>query len=60
MATAAARHCHHHPALLLLPLRLQPPRKGEHSREVLREAGFDAAQIDAWIAGGSVITDDKS
>ena len=41
-------------------LRLQPPRKGEHSREVLKEAGFDAAQIDAWVTSGMVIAGDKS
>ena len=40
-------------------LRTQPPRKGEHTREVLREAGFDAAQIDAWINSGIVISADK-
>ena len=40
-------------------LRLQPPRKGEHSREVLKEAGFDAAQIDAWVTSGVVIAGDK-
>lgn len=28
-----------------------PPRFGEHSREVLSEAGFSAAEIDALIAG---------
>jgi crotonobetainyl-CoA:carnitine CoA-transferase CaiB-like acyl-CoA transferase len=41
-------------------LRRQPPHKGEHSREVLREAGFDAAQIEAWVKGGVVIADSKS
>jgi crotonobetainyl-CoA:carnitine CoA-transferase CaiB-like acyl-CoA transferase len=39
-------------------LRRQPPRMGEHSREVLREAGFDAAQIEAWVKGGVVIASD--
>jgi len=41
-------------------LRTQPPRKGEHSREVLSEAGFASKQIDAWIASGIVIAADKS
>jgi crotonobetainyl-CoA:carnitine CoA-transferase CaiB-like acyl-CoA transferase len=30
----------------------RPPRFGEHAREVLREAGFDEAQIAALIAAG--------
>ncbi|HVI98998.1 MAG TPA: CaiB/BaiF CoA-transferase family protein [Sphingomonas sp.] len=30
------------------------PLTGEHSREVLREAGYDDAAIDALIAGGAV------
>jgi formyl-CoA transferase len=30
------------------------PRLGEHSREVLQQAGFDAAQIDALVAEGAV------
>ncbi len=43
-----------------LSIRTQPPRKGEHTREVLAEAGFSAAQIDAWIARGTAIATDKS
>jgi crotonobetainyl-CoA:carnitine CoA-transferase CaiB-like acyl-CoA transferase len=35
------------------PLRLAP-RHGEHSREVLREAGYDEAEIDALVAAGAV------
>ena len=35
-------------------LRHTPPRFGEHSREVLREAGFSAAEIDSLITGGIV------
>jgi crotonobetainyl-CoA:carnitine CoA-transferase CaiB-like acyl-CoA transferase len=31
-----------------------PPRLGEHSREVLAEAGFAAAEIDALVAAGAV------
>ena len=40
----------------VLGLRAQPPRKGEHSRAVLAEAGFTAAQIESWIGSGVVIT----
>jgi crotonobetainyl-CoA:carnitine CoA-transferase CaiB-like acyl-CoA transferase len=43
-----------------LGLRTQPPRKGEHTRDVLREAGFSTSDIDAWISRGIVIADDKS
>ena len=35
------------------PMR-HAPRHGEHSVEVLRQAGFDAAEIDALLAGGAV------
>ena len=43
-----------------LGLRTQPPRKGEHTRGVLAEAGFSTAEIDGWIDSGIVIADDKS
>jgi crotonobetainyl-CoA:carnitine CoA-transferase CaiB-like acyl-CoA transferase len=36
------------------PLRLQPPLPGEHSRDVLREAGLPEAEIDALVAAGVV------
>jgi crotonobetainyl-CoA:carnitine CoA-transferase CaiB-like acyl-CoA transferase len=32
----------------------EAPAQGEHSRDVLREAGYDGATIDALIAGGVV------
>jgi crotonobetainyl-CoA:carnitine CoA-transferase CaiB-like acyl-CoA transferase len=34
-------------------IRRLPPRAGEHSLEVLREAGFGAAEIDALLATGA-------
>jgi formyl-CoA transferase len=34
--------------------RRLPPRFGEHSREVLQDAGFSAAEIDALVSGGIV------
>jgi len=43
-----------------LGIRRQPPRKGEHTREVLAEAGFGETQINAWIDSGTVIAADKS
>jgi crotonobetainyl-CoA:carnitine CoA-transferase CaiB-like acyl-CoA transferase len=42
-----------------LGIRMQAPRKGEHTREVLGEAGFSSAQIDAWVGSGIVIAADK-
>jgi crotonobetainyl-CoA:carnitine CoA-transferase CaiB-like acyl-CoA transferase len=33
-----------------LPVRLDPPRRGEHTREVLAAIGFDPAEIDALQA----------
>lgn len=30
------------------------PRVGQHSREVLREAGYDEARIDTLVASGAV------
>jgi len=42
-----------------LGIRTQPPRKGEHTRDVLREAGFSTSEIDDWISSGIVIADDK-
>jgi crotonobetainyl-CoA:carnitine CoA-transferase CaiB-like acyl-CoA transferase len=33
-------------------IRRQAPRLGEHSLEVLREAGVDQATIDAMLAAG--------
>jgi crotonobetainyl-CoA:carnitine CoA-transferase CaiB-like acyl-CoA transferase len=38
-----------------MPLRLQPPQIGEHSRAVLSEMGLSAAEIDALIAEGVVV-----
>ncbi len=35
-------------------LRRQPPRAGEHSREIALEAGLDPAAIDAMVAAGTL------
>lgn len=35
------------------PLRLQPPAIGEHTRELLRAAGYAEAQIEAMVAAGA-------
>jgi crotonobetainyl-CoA:carnitine CoA-transferase CaiB-like acyl-CoA transferase len=37
-----------------LPVRLQPPRCGEHSRELLAGLGLAAGEIDRLIAAGAV------
>ena len=37
-------------------IRRLPPRLGEHSVEILREAGLDAAEIDALLASGATRT----
>src|SRR5947208_2457495 len=34
-------------------LRRHAPRPGEHTVEILREAGFDDAAVDALITGGA-------
>lgn len=36
-------------------IRRPPPRLGEHSVEVLREAGIDASDIDAMLASGATL-----
>lgn len=38
--------------------RRHAPRLGEHTREVLREAGYDDARIDALIAAGAAVAAD--
>ncbi|MCC5870132.1 MAG: CoA transferase [Gammaproteobacteria bacterium] len=37
-------------------VRRLPPRLGEHSAEILREAGLSAAEIDALVATGATLT----
>jgi crotonobetainyl-CoA:carnitine CoA-transferase CaiB-like acyl-CoA transferase len=40
-------------------VRKQPPRMGEHTREVLAELGYDEAEIDRLVAGG-IAVDERS
>ena len=40
-------------------VRLPPPKLGEHTREVLAEAGLAAAEIDALLAANVVLQGDK-
>ena len=41
-------------------LRRRPPRLGEHTREVLREAGYPDAEIDAMADAGAVVLDPRT
>ncbi|WP_353474710.1 CoA transferase [Salipiger sp. H15] len=41
------------------PVRLAPPALGGQSREVLAEAGFAEAEIEALLASGAVVQTDK-
>jgi len=40
-------------------VRRSAPRYGEHTREVLREMGFDDAEIDGFISEGAVVAAEK-
>jgi formyl-CoA transferase len=40
--------------------RRPPPAKAEHTREVLAEAGYGAAQIDALLAEGCAFEESLS
>jgi len=39
-------------------MRFQPPRKGEHTREVLKEAGYASAEVDRLVQQGVVVASD--
>jgi crotonobetainyl-CoA:carnitine CoA-transferase CaiB-like acyl-CoA transferase len=36
-------------------IRRHPPRLGEHSVEVLREAGYSASEIDDMVTSGATV-----
>jgi crotonobetainyl-CoA:carnitine CoA-transferase CaiB-like acyl-CoA transferase len=38
-------------------VRLQPPRKGEHTRSILIEVGYSAHEVDELVANGVAIDD---
>jgi crotonobetainyl-CoA:carnitine CoA-transferase CaiB-like acyl-CoA transferase len=38
-------------------VRLDVPRAGQHTREILSELGYSASEIDALVAGGVVTAD---
>lgn len=41
-------------------LRRRPPRLGEHTREVLREAGYSDADVEAMAEAGAVVLDPRT
>ena len=41
-----------------LPLRLNPPRLGEHTAALLAEAGYASGEIEALREAGVISTDD--
>ena len=43
-----------------MSVRMQPPLKGEHTRDVLADLGYSAAEIDAWVADGVALLPDKT
>ena len=36
-------------------IRRHPPRLGEHSAEILREAGYSETQIEAMVTSGATV-----
>jgi crotonobetainyl-CoA:carnitine CoA-transferase CaiB-like acyl-CoA transferase len=38
-------------------IRRLPPRLGEHSLEILREGGFDEAEIEGMLASGATVAE---
>jgi crotonobetainyl-CoA:carnitine CoA-transferase CaiB-like acyl-CoA transferase len=41
-------------------IKVEPPRKGEHTRDILAEdLGYSPARIDAAIAGGAAIVAER-
>ena len=43
-----------------LGIRSQPPKKGENTRALLSELGYDTAQVEAWITQGVAILPDNN
>ncbi len=41
-------------------IRSLPPKFGEHGRDILAEAGYEAGEIDALVEGGTVLEQRRS
>jgi crotonobetainyl-CoA:carnitine CoA-transferase CaiB-like acyl-CoA transferase len=42
------------------PLTRQPPRQGEHTREVLAELGYEPHEINTLVEAGTALTERRT